>query len=146
MWNYSGNLATGQPPGACRVSYCQHLLTAVDGGKTLCFQAFVFHGDTLLWKLEIQNYTDHFTPSPKCPFHLNLLYKLSGVPQQVGKREAGFLGALKCSRHGQASDQLNRIPVLQKLGNMGLPLWTLLSNKASMEQVAKTNLRLSVTF
>lgn len=39
-----------------------------------------FHGDTLLWELEIQNYMAHLTPFPKCPFHLSLVYKLSGVP------------------------------------------------------------------
>lgn len=91
-------------PAGCRVSYFQHLLTAVDGWKDPVFPCLHFSTVTL-WELEIQNYRDHLTPSPKCPFHLTLLYKLSGVPQ-VGKREAGFLGALGCRKHRQASGQL----------------------------------------
>lgn len=54
---------------------------------------YFFHSDTSLWKLEIQHSVAPLTPSPKCFLYPHLPHELSGVPQ-VGRREAGFLGAV----------------------------------------------------
>jgi hypothetical protein len=104
-----------------------------------------FSSDTALWKLEIQNSVAPLTPSPKCFFCLHLLCELSGVSQQGGRREAGFLGASGCPRPRELSCQLTKSLFSRNWGDTGLPLWTLLSNNGSMEQVVKIKPRLFVT-